>query len=163
MPLYSVPGLYISIHALREEGDAWQNATHGSVKAISIHALREEGDTLQKRCTKWTVKFLSTPSARRATPFLYFLPVRTSFLSTPSARRATENRRRYLATMKISIHALREEGDKEKVWEGKPHEYFYPRPPRGGRRQEMHRWQCSKTFLSTPSARRATHRFLVEE
>ena len=33
----------------------------------------------------------------------------------------------------ISIHALREEGDPEKVWEGKPNEYFYPRPPRGGR------------------------------
>ena len=34
----------ISIHALREEGDALISATAGGAKAISIHALREEGD-----------------------------------------------------------------------------------------------------------------------
>ena len=34
--------------------------------------------------------------------------------------------------------------------------YFYPRPPRGGRRLPPLRRYCKKTFLSTPSARRAT-------
>ena len=34
---------YISIHALREEGDAVDGPRH-PVDAISIHALREEGD-----------------------------------------------------------------------------------------------------------------------
>ena len=56
----------------------------------------------------------------------------------------------------ISIHALREEGDRFLPALGSSHRHFYPRPPRGGR-------QCSLTFpksllifLSTPSARRAT-------
>ena len=36
-------GLFISIHALREEGD--YHEWYGRIKdAISIHALREEGD-----------------------------------------------------------------------------------------------------------------------
>ena len=79
----------------------------------------------------------------------------TTFLSTPSARRATEHKREYMDQNKISIHALREEGDvaqklterMEKISihalreEGDPagrlqrvlHRHFYPRPPRGGR------------------------------
>ena len=36
---------------------------------ISIHALREEGDTTKSQCTSLQRKFLSTPSARRATCF----------------------------------------------------------------------------------------------
>ena len=34
--------------------------------------------------------------------------------------------------------------------------YFYPRPPRGGRREPESRFCCCRKFLSTPSARRAT-------
>ncbi len=34
---------YISIHALREEGDGFVDLS-GYVEKISIHALREEGD-----------------------------------------------------------------------------------------------------------------------
>ena len=81
--------------------------------------------------------FLSTPSARRAT-LRVNRPSRSqqSFLSTPSARRATGMPlRRCSLRPAISIHALREEGDpflpsnaKPLIW------YFYPRPPRGGRR-----------------------------
>ena len=33
----------------------------------------------------------------------------------------------------ISIHALREEGDKSAMRYGVPYQDFYPRPPRGGR------------------------------
>ena len=36
---------------------------------------------------------------------------RTGFLSTPSARRATDPHKRIRSACKISIHALREEGD----------------------------------------------------
>ena len=56
-------------------------------------------------------KFLSTPSARRAThpPQRPKRPNR--FLSTPSARRATRHRRGAVRAVFISIHALREEGD----------------------------------------------------
>ena len=56
----------ISIHALREEGDV--SATSGEqTRSISIHALREEGDKYRLLSGTLTFKFLSTPSARRAT------------------------------------------------------------------------------------------------
>ena len=58
--------ILISIHALREEGDLaeMQNIM---LRAISIHALREEGDSARKSYSVLNRKFLSTPSARRAT------------------------------------------------------------------------------------------------
>ena len=37
-------------------------------------------------------------------------------------------------TYTISIHALREEGDEQQLREEDRQCYFYPRPPRGGRR-----------------------------
>ena len=37
----------------------------------------------------------------------------------------------------ISIHALREEGDEAECGSKTPEEYFYPRPPRGGRREAI--------------------------
>ena len=39
--------------------------------------------------------------------------------------------------MKISIHALREEGDQIRVFELILVQDFYPRPPRGGRQQKQ--------------------------
>ena len=36
-------------------------------------------------------------------------------------------------TERISIHALREEGDSRPPWCRCSAAYFYPRPPRGGR------------------------------
>ena len=79
------------------------------------------------------------------------------FLSTPSARRATKAIDDYTMQLIISIHALREEGDtvsgytkaqvlkflstpsaRRATMSGQgsfvPTEDFYPRPPRGGRR-----------------------------
>ena len=38
---------------------------------------------------------------------------------------------------RISIHALREEGDVEDVAQDDEQGYFYPRPPRGGRRLDQ--------------------------
>ena len=55
------------------------------------------------------------------------------FLSTPSARRATHSTRRQLLTKYISIHALREEGDSRPLMAVTTTYDFYPRPPRGGR------------------------------
>ena len=85
-------------------------------------------------------KFLSTPSARRATAEAAALrPRPPEFLSTPSARRATR-------------HYARNGGRTEN---------FYPRPPRGGRLKSITQWDWTRRFLSTPSARRATE-VLVE-
>ena len=169
----------ISIHALREEGDLLRSpsvcisklflSTPSARRAtlrhprppahqgISIHALREEGD--KKGGEKCIIRatFLSTPSARRAT--VSALPKRDpagSFLSTPSARRATNCIVGFNRQRKISIHALREEGDNyikhSNIW----YCDFYPRPPRGGRHDVASVGHILVRFLSTPSARRAT-------
>ena len=61
-------------------------------------------------------------------------PFLTGFLSTPSARRATRYNR----------------------WTKRLHNHFYPRPPRGGRRDRHSKFKSITRFLSTPSARRAT-------
>ena len=58
-------------------------------RRISIHALREEGDGVTHQLLSYLVRFLSTPSARRATQL---------------------RPERFLGS-NISIHALREEGD----------------------------------------------------
>ena len=103
---------------------------------ISIHALREEGDS-RPNCRKPALsRFLSTPSARRATTTFNYPRIIEKFLSTPSARRATRSGR-----------CLRGS------WS-----YFYPRPPRGGRPATSLQVYSSPIFLSTPSARRATSR-----
>ena len=57
---------------------------------------------------------------------------------------------------KISIHALREEGDQRQPCIVAKLLYFYPRPPRGGRRAAQRQVCQPCQFLSTPSARRAT-------
>ena len=57
----------ISIHALREEGDLLPTCGHLLPPAISIHALREEGDSRPPSFVSRSRIFLSTPSARRAT------------------------------------------------------------------------------------------------
>ncbi len=57
---------YISIHALREEGDLLPTLPAFHWK-ISIHALREEGDWNASKTLAAKAAFLSTPSARRAT------------------------------------------------------------------------------------------------
>mgnify|MGYP003191763283 CR=1 FL=1 len=62
------PDAGISIHALREEGDRSSPASGTKTPEISIHALREEGDPCQMHPRAHTAGFLSTPSARRATP-----------------------------------------------------------------------------------------------
>ena len=55
------------------------------------------------------------------------------FLSTPSARRATCPLEPACADTCISIHALREEGDRNRCFRADRSADFYPRPPRGGR------------------------------
>ena len=78
----------ISIHALREEGDIHGFALKLTIQ-ISIHALREEGDKPYWLVINFQVNFYPRPprGGRHSAHFL----VRCSylFLSTPSARRAT--------------------------------------------------------------------------
>ena len=147
---------------------------------IFIHALREEGDAGSSCGASCRSRFLSTPSARRATG----LPGRSAgrpdnFYPRPPRGGRQVCRAEAPAGQIISIHALREEGDTSAAENlavagvflstpsarratrvrNQPHrrkDNFYPRPPRGGRHcrdcQRNHTWR----FLSTPSARRAT-------
>ena len=126
--------LQISIHALREEGDSpWRGSS--CTEWISIHALREEGDKIPSQTIDVRLDFYPRPprGGRRAgiskPPMLQTISIHALreegdadgcsaecavlvFLSTPSARRATEALANY--------RQMNEE-------------YFYPRPPRGGR------------------------------
>ena len=65
------------------------------------------------------IRFLSTPSARRATLTLLSLISPVTFLSTPSARRATQLISVLTIGGMISIHALREEGDHRHITVGR--------------------------------------------
>ena len=78
----------ISIHALREEGDAGRGKFH-PVFQISIHALREEGDVGTIGSIAGTIDF-------------YPRPPRGGRLGVPT---------KIIGATGISIHALREEGD----------------------------------------------------
>ena len=57
-------------------------------------------------------QFLPTPSSRRATAHTVGQPKSSEFLPTPSARRATRNVGIHAVLLSISTHALREEGDR---------------------------------------------------
>ena len=83
------------------------------------------------------VQFLSTPSARRATSAHFLVRCSHLFLSTPSARRATIRFDIMEYPLQISIHALREEGDPLPSSRAALQNDFYPRPPRGGRREAL--------------------------
>ena len=101
-------------------------------------------------------RFLSTPSARRATVYGWVDEGTFSFLSTPSARRATQQSKPRKRRSTISIHALREEGDN-----GNQHGRTVCRISIHALREEGDQDWCEKMgilpkFLSTPSARRAT-------
>ena len=143
------PGIRPALSALRyfyprppRGGRPLYGAARQGVRGISIHALREEGDSGCNAGHNLSDVFLSTPSARRATKQPVF-----------------SNNRRI-----ISIHALREEGDGVQVSRCHLLGNFYPRPPRGGRRDTKAAFAPSHEFLSTPSARRATRQMeLFEE
>ena len=150
----------ISIHALREEGDPatgrrryylanfYPRPPRGGrrgrfrcprrCQTISIHALREEGDRACNFVLTDIKRFLSTPSARRATsrtastfsPTLYFYP-------RPPRGGRPPLQGRHPHHQDISIHALREEGDRRRSLPGCWPWNFYPRPPRGGRQQKQ--------------------------
>ena len=127
------------------------------IHGISIHALREEGDLTPASKSSWTIYFYPRPPRGGRLVVPVHGKVLCQFLSTPSARRATRVRgavckygrhfyprpprggRQFNISYKnvwtkISIHALREEGDLSVALQP----------------------GCPILFLSTPSARRAT-------
>ena len=126
---------------------------------ISIHALREEGDKSSPKPPRSKENFYPRPPRGGRPPPPCVWPPPALFLSTPSARRATFNKAVKKPVCEISIHALREEGDKIRIIPRKNNANFYPRPPRGGRLYSASVSFPAAKFLSTPSARRATSFF----
>ena len=129
-------------------------------------------------------KFLSTPSARRATRTqqiiggILLISIHAlreegdnrvargqggykRFLSTPSARRATLLAPGYLSTSSNFYPRPPRGGRPPAYCEQTSFCYFYPRPPRGGRHKVIDFGFTNKEFLSTPSARRATVRVIL--
>ena len=147
----------ISIHALREEGDMararmrstswnfyprpprggrrWQLFGSQHKRPISIHALREEGDHLRPGWFRPIRYFYPRPprggrpgsSQRMPAASFDFYP------RPPRGGRPIAGASAGISSA-ISIHALREEGDRTQGSDGRSGRYFYPRPPRGGRR-----------------------------
>ena len=78
----------ISIHALREEGDLDSDIAQIIYK-ISIHALREEGDFLPVYFVLDRYNFYPRPPRGGRPKTTQGRGHRHKFLSTPSARRAT--------------------------------------------------------------------------
>ena len=102
-------------------------------------------------------KFLSTPSARRATFSTSEIVVSYPFLSTPSARRATSS----FCAQFTFLRFLSTPSARRATYASRRHRQhranFYPRPPRGGRPSPNRGpSEANNQFLSTPSARRAT-------
>ena len=122
----------ISIHALRVEGDAF-NEKLAAAANISIHALRVEGDRVHvDQLTVFRDFYPRPPGGGRPGQTTTF-PRPSRFLSTPSGWRATSLRR--VSRRKRSHFYPRPPGG------GRPglsqllvaRRYFYPRPPGGGR------------------------------
>ena len=97
-------------------------------------------------------KFLSTPSARRATQIqqLHNLALLNFYPRPPRGGRLL-SRTRYFAAHSISIHALREEGDPSSTdFRWRRCSYFYPRPPRGGRPSASSTSTAPQNFYPRP-------------
>ena len=125
-------------------------------KLISIHALREEGDAMMGAAYTADRYFYPRPPRGGRPAPAGAKGLMRLFLSTPSARRATADHHPRWSYCNISIHALREEGDDASRRSPVPRRDFYPRPPRGGRPGVKNQTAAWYKFLSTPSARRAT-------
>ena len=149
----------ISIHALCEEGDRKSRWPRPTAKTISIHALCEEGDPGRSGCNgdiKISIHALCEEGDYRLAKSRRLLE---KFLSTPSARRATTTRPEAGTPEKISIHALCEEGDGRKgLHRGQGQISIHALCEEGDLKWTRTCTRCGK-FLSTPSARRATRPF----
>ena len=130
-------------------------------RGISIHALREEGDAGAVKQQGQGERFLSTPSARRAT----HRPQREATAPWNFYPRPPRGGRPDLTLddepedRGISIHALREEGDWKDVdlAAGKITPFLStPSARRATSTWCSLHWPVGR-FLSTPSARRATN------
>ena len=133
----------------------------GGHEDISIHALREEGDTPRTGWTGLSTNFYPRPprgGRRLCQPDF----IRGLAISIHALREEGDQSISVSAFFcRISIHALREEGDLLLLCRCCCFGYFYPRPPRGGRRRPA----CIELFCSYfyPRPPRGGRPYTVEE
>ena len=103
----------ISIHALREEGDIWQFFCHWLCRNFYPRPPRGGRPHRPVKNIAQTANFYPRPP-RGGRPLSQAWYIDSNiFLSTPSARRATIDSYGLYPCIRISIHALREEGDSQ--------------------------------------------------
>ena len=103
-------GVAISIHALREEGDGRQHV-HSDVLSISIHALREEGDSVGPSTSPSATYFYPRPPRGGRLEMGCGKTLTANFYPRPPRGGRPPRNRCRRRVNRISIHALREEGD----------------------------------------------------
>ena len=146
---------FLSTPSARRATQGW--CDHRQPKTISIHALREEGDAFLHCLINANTRFLSTPSARRATTTgKRIINIFKDFYPRPPRGGRPDVEAEMARLQKISIHALREEGDDQAVDTLHSVIQFLSTP--SARRATGVVIKCFSffRFLSTPSARRAT-------
>ena len=148
---------FISIHALRVEGDLAAFLNKMLEELISIHALRVEGDVLcvHRQCGVC----ISIHALRVEGDYkTCHICIRIDQISIHALRVEGDGEKFALLYRfnYISIHALRVEGDAAEKLGFTNRINFYPRPPGGGRRQTSISCSAAGGFLSTPSGWRAT-------
>ena len=167
----------ISIHALREEGDA--AGTDGAQDQKHFYPRPPRGGRhISLVYPQKTALFLSTPSARRATPHsgrpssqpadFYPRPPRGGRLKAsvtlytlpnfyPRPPRGGRPSTASTFTLTAYFYPRPPRGGRQlPQWVTTMIMNFYPRPPRGGRPLQIRLDETADRFLSTPSARRAT-------
>ena len=135
---YSDGGTHVFLSTPSARMATWHILIVVRIMPISIHALREEGDGKCRRELLRPHNFYPRPPRGGRLQPGSSAGGQAQFLSTPSARRATAGCCPSFRQTMISIHALREEGDRLVARQTCVQQDFYPRPPRGGRHQRQH-------------------------
>ena len=128
------PAGSISIHALREEGDCVVSQMRTRSDSISIHALREEGDSVTAWLLPLAINFYPRPPRGGRLRVVLYNVQTLRFLSTPSARRATAIVLSCASFLPYFYPRPPRGGRLPTLTRTTPPlSHFYPRPPRGGR------------------------------
>ena len=117
---------------------------------ISIHALRVEGDDTPVNVFFVCLHFYPRPPGGGRPEFAQKHKQPDHFYPRPPGGGRHALRISAHCCRSISIHALRVEGDWDagRLRQGKNH--FYPRPPGGGRPIVLQTWRTSKDFYPRP-------------
>ena len=146
---------FISIHALREEGDS--SFSRGFCLAQNFYPRPPRGGRRYNADSKGGIEiFLSTPSARRATRMTSKRNKSVGISIHALREEGDVELCEFDQSVVISIHALREEGDCSASLAAGFGSIFLSTPSARRATDAVQVPDVRREFLSTPSARRAT-------